>query len=139
MKQVLVIALLINAVFVNAQTESQKLATVIQQFHEALIRNDTGLIRKQTDSELSYGHSNGWIETQEDMIKNLGTGYLQYHRFTADSMNAVVDKHVAYTRFIADITVTLNGNKATYHLKVLEVWVKRGKRWLLFARQAVRG
>ena len=25
-----------------------------------------------------------------------------------------------------------------YNLKVLEVWVKKGKRWLLFARQSVK-
>jgi hypothetical protein len=32
----------------------------------------------------------------------------------------------------------LNGIPGTYHLKVLEVWQKKGNRWVLFARQAVR-
>jgi hypothetical protein len=39
---------------------------------------------------------------------------------------------------VADINVSLNGNAGNYHLKVLEVWVKKGKRWILFARQAVK-
>jgi hypothetical protein len=41
-------------------------------------------------------------------------------------------------RFVADITATMKEATNTYHLKVLEVWVKKGKRWVLFARQAVK-
>lgn len=119
--------------------EAQKLAATMQRFHLALVQKDTGAIRQQTDMALSYGHSNGWIETQSEMIKNLATGVIKYHSYKEDSFEAVVDKNVAYIRFVAEINVTLNGNTGTYHLKVLEVWVRKGKRWLLFARQAVRG
>jgi hypothetical protein len=48
---------------------------------------------------------------------------------------------VANVRFVADIKATLGGTTTVnnYNLKVLEVWVKKGKRWVLFARQAVKG
>jgi hypothetical protein len=45
---------------------------------------------------------------------------------------------MANARFTADLNVTLKGNTSTFHLKVLEVWVKKGSRWILFARQAVK-
>jgi hypothetical protein len=46
---------------------------------------------------------------------------------------------MANVRFVADITATMKATTSTFHLKVLEVWVKKGKRWVLFARQAVKG
>src|SRR5262249_39613905 len=96
-------------------------------------------VNQQTDKVLSYGHSNGWVETKNELIKNLETGYISYHSFNEDSLQVSVNGNTAHARFIADIHVTLNGKEGNYHLKVLEVWVKKGKRWLLFARQAVKG
>ena len=138
MKKLLVIVLLLNVVFANAQTDEEKLTKTVKEFHQALVTKNTVSINQQTDKALSYGHSNGWVETKSDMIKNLETGYLDYHSYKEDSLQLMINGNMANARFVADINVTLNGSNGTYHLKVLEVWVKKGKRWILFARQAVR-
>ncbi len=122
-----------------AQTDEEKLTTTLKEFHQALVNKNTVSINQQTDKALSYGHSNGWIETKNDMIKNLETGYIDYHSIKEDSLSVVINGNMAHARFVADINVTLNGNTGNYHLKVLEVWVRKGKRWLLFARQAIKG
>ena len=90
------------------------------------------------DDSLSYGHSNGWIETKSDFISHLTGRIITYHSIKEDSVSVVVNGNVAHIRFIGDYDVTLNEKRAVYHLKVLEVWVKKGKKWLLFARQAVK-
>ena len=72
------------------------------------------------------------------MIKNLEAGYMNYNSYKEDSINVTMNGTMANVRFVADIVATLNGNNGNYHLKVLEVWVRKGKRWLLFARQAVK-
>ena len=95
-------------------------------------------INQQTDKVLSYGHSNGWVETKTDMIKNLETGYMNYNSIKEDSVQIMINGTMANVRFVADINATLNGNTNSFHLKVLEVWVKKSKRWVLFARQAVK-
>jgi hypothetical protein len=138
MRKILLILLLLISVFGIAQTEEAKLTTTLKEFHQALVNGNTVSINQQTDKALSYGHSNGWVETKNDMMKNLMTGYLDYHSYKEDSLQVVVNGAMAHARFVADINVTLNGNTGDYHLKVLEVWWKKGKRWLLFARQAVR-
>jgi hypothetical protein len=102
------------------------------------VNKNTTSINQQTDKALSYGHSNGWVETKADVIKDLETGYLVYHSYKEDSLNITINESMANARFVADISATMNGNTNTIHLKVLEVWVKKGKRWLLFARQGVR-
>jgi Domain of unknown function (DUF4440) len=140
MKKLLVIVLILNVVFASAQTDEEKLALTLQEFHQSLVKKNTVSINQQTDKALSYGHSNGWVETKTEMIKNLETGYTSYKSIKEDSLQIVINGNVANARFVGDYEVSLNGgNVVIYHLKVLEVWVRKGKRWLLFARQAVKG
>ncbi len=138
MKRILLLLFAFSFVVANAQTEEEKLTTALKEFHQALVNKNTASINQQTDKALSYGHSNGFVETKADMIKNLETGFLVYHSFQEDSLKISMDESVANVRFTADIKATMNSNDTNVHLKVLEVWVKKGKRWMLFARQAVR-
>jgi hypothetical protein len=138
MKKILSLLLLFGFVFANAQTEEEKLTTALKEFHQALVNKNTTSINQQTDKALSYGHSNGWVETKTDVIKDLETGYIVYHSYKEDSLKITINESIANVRFVADISATLNGNNTDVHLKVLEVWVKKGKRWILFARQGVK-
>jgi len=138
MKKILLFLFAFTSVLANAQTEEEKLTTALKEFHQALVNKNTASINQQTEKALSYGHSNGFVETKADMIKNLETGFLVYHSFQEDSLKITMDESVANVRFTADIKAIMNNNDTNVHLKVLEVWVKKGKRWLLFARQAVR-
>ena len=138
MRALFFIALFLGHVICLAQTEEGVLSVTLKTFHQALVNKNIVSINEQTDKALSYGHSNGWVETKADMIKDLETGMIIYNSFKEDSLNITLNGLMANARFVADINVTLNGKTADVHLKVLEVWVKKGKRWLLFARQAVR-
>lgn len=138
MKKLLAIVLLVTVVFANAQTAEEKLTATLKEFHQALVEKNTVSINQQTDKALSYGHSNGWVETKSELIKNLETGYMKYNSYKEDSVQVMINGNVAHARFVADIAATLNGKDGNFHLKVLEIWVRKGKRWLLFARQAVK-
>ena len=124
-----------------AQTgDEKKLVETVKEFHQALVKKNTVSINQQTDKALSYGHSNGWIQTKADVIKDFERGYISYQNFKEDSITVLMNDNMANVRFVADITATLNGTIINnYHLRVLEVWVKKSKRWVLFARQAVKG
>jgi len=138
MRTRLTILFLLIAGCCNAQTDEEKLTTALKEFHQALVNKNTASINQQTDKALSYGHSNGWIQTKTDVIKDLETGYIVYNSFKEDSISIVINGKMANARFIGDINATLKGNTVNNHLKVLEVWVKKGNRWILFARQAVK-
>jgi len=133
--------LLIFAGMANAQTDEEKLKTAVKEFHQALVQKNTVSINQQTDKALSYGHSNGWIQTKADIIKDFESGYISYQSFKEDSITVTMNENMANVRFVADITATLSRTTTVnnYYLRVLEVWVKKSKRWVLFARQAVKG
>jgi len=122
-----------------SQTRNMKLISTFHAFHQALILVDTSFIKHVAINELTYGHSNGWVETKTDILKNLTTGYLKYFEIKEDSLNIKLKRKVAVVRFVGDYKVSLNGGEAIrYHLKVLELWMRNGKNWKLFARQAVK-
>lgn len=139
MKLLFTLELFFISLMVVAQNDEAKLTSTIKEFHQSLVKKNSVSINQQTDKALSYGHSNGWVETKADMIKNLETGYTNYKSIKEDSLQLTINENIANVRFVGDYEVSLNGgNHVIYHLKVLEVWVKKGKRWLLFARQAVK-
>lgn len=112
----------------------------MKEFHQALVTKNTVSINQQTDKALSYGHSNGWIQNKNEVINDLGNGKISYHSFKEDSISISINDNMANVRFVADINATFRGTDiGNLHLKVLEVWVKKSKRWVLFARQAVKG
>lgn len=124
-----------------AQTvDETKLIETVKEFHQALVKKNTISLNQQTDKALSYGHSNGWIQSKKDLVKDFERGYISYQSFKEDSITVMMNDNMANVLFLADITATLGGTTVVnnYHLKVLEVWVKKGKRWVLFARQAVK-
>jgi Domain of unknown function (DUF4440) len=121
------------------QSDEEKLISTIKQFHQSLVQKNTVSINQQTDKALSYGHSNGWVETKAEMINDLETGYISYQSFKEDSITIAINGTMANVRFVADIAATIKQSTGnTFHLKVLEVWVKKGRRWVLFGRQAVK-
>lgn len=133
-------SLFLAGVFAQTVDEAKLIAT-FKEFHQALVTKNTVSLNQQTDKALSYGHSNGWVQSKKDLIKDFERGFISYQSFKEDSITVLINDNVANVRFVADITATLGGTTTVnnYNLRVLEVWVKKGKRWVLFARQAVRG
>src|ERR1043166_1924881 len=106
MKNILII--LLSLVFVNAyaQTEEQKLTTTLKEFHQALVQKNTVSINQQTEKSLSYGHSNGWVQNKNDIIKDFETGLISYQTYKEDSIQVSMSDNFANIRFVADIDAT---------------------------------
>jgi uncharacterized protein (UPF0297 family) len=139
MKSILFSLLLLVSATLFAQTNDEaKLERVMKDFHEALVEKDYNKINQYTHESLTYGHSNGWVETKKDMVADLKNGIISYDQISEDSIRTTIEGTTAHIRFIADIDATLRGVKNSFHLKVLEVWVEKNKKWVLFARQAVK-
>src|SRR5687767_7321607 len=122
MRLLLVIIVLFCGIIASGQRDN-KLETTIRIFHKALVEKNMTSISQLTDSQLSYGHSNGWVESRAEFIKNLETGYMVYSTFREDSMAVTMNGNVAHARFIADINAVRDGKEGVFHLKVLEIWI----------------
>ena len=129
--------LLLSVSVTAAMAQTDEVTRTLKQFHQAMTGKDFNT-ESYLHQDLSYGHSNGWVQSKSDFLKDSKTGYLVYHSYSEDSLNVVVSNNIAYARFKADIESTKDGAKTMNHLKVLEVWVKEKNKWKIFVRQAIR-
>lgn len=135
MRTALIIILLFAGIAAFSQ-DGKDVVNTMKRFHVEMTK-EKPLVEKYLDDSLSYGHSNGWVENRKEFFEDLGHKIV-YHSVKEDSIKVSVNGAVAHIRFIADADVSLEGKRNIFHLKVLEVWVKRENEWRLFARQAVR-
>lgn len=131
---------LVILLFFCAAGYSQKDDLLVNQsidFHKKLIVKDKAL-SDYLDQDLTYGHSNGWIETKQAMLDNLISGRIKYFNIREDSLTSSIDQELGWVRFVADMNVELDGKQSNLKLKVLEIWRKKNGVWKLYARQAVK-
>ena len=119
--------------------QSQKnLATTLEEFRTVLINpNDAALLRL-TSKDLTYGHSNGLIENQDQFIDALKNGP---SKFVAIQVS---DQSISLVDDLALVRQNLSGDVQTgeaiskLNLGVLYVWKKEKAGWQLVARQAFK-
>lgn len=138
MKTIFTLLVLCSFVVARAQSEEAKVIKASKDFHQALVSKNKVTLNRETDKALSYGHSNGWIQTQAQLIGDFESGRITYHSIKEDSVSASINGNMASVRFNGVYVATNSGVKSESHLKVLEVYVKKGNQWILFSRQGFK-
>ncbi len=137
----LTLAILFFLLFINTfaqQKRDGEVVAIAKAFHQALVQKDTVTINQLTSNVLTYGHSNGWVQTKAEVLGDIGNGKLIYNSYVTDTMAITSQANVAIVRFDATIQTIMNASRGTYKLKVLEVWMLQKRKWKLIARQAVK-
>jgi hypothetical protein len=131
-----ILILLFTRSFSIGQTSFLKEA--VSKLDKALIEKDTATLKQILHKDVTYGHSNGWVETKEDVIKDVASGKLVYYKIKSDSITWKTDANWASMRSRTMAEVSVSGNRMELKLHVLEVWLKTNKGWQLIARQSTK-
>ncbi|GAA4464890.1 nuclear transport factor 2 family protein [Nemorincola caseinilytica] len=131
---ILFVSLLVPAFAQQADKEALNLSMMV--FDRALEKRDTISLKRLLSNEVTYGHSNGWVENKKEVIADLYNGIIGYDRIVTSQPEIKIAGKVAQVRSTAEIWATLNGEKGYYKLKVLQVWLWENGHWTLFARQS---
>ena len=135
---IVVVFILFQFVAYAERTPYYDLISNIKAFDKALVARDTIRLKELLDDDIGYGHSNGWIQTKRDLINDLYNGKLTYTKISTSDEKLVVKDKNASMRMTAEVDIVLNGSPMQFKLKVLQVWVKKKKHWILFARQSIK-
>jgi hypothetical protein len=130
----------ILTLFISSFTLGQTsfLKDAVSKLDKALIEKDTLTLKHLLHKSVTYGHSNGWVESKEDVIKDLTSGKLVYYSIKSDSLTWKTEENWACMRSKTKTEVSVNGNKIELNLHILEVWLKTNKGWQLIARQSTK-
>ncbi|RYE22333.1 MAG: nuclear transport factor 2 family protein [Sphingobacteriales bacterium] len=118
--------------------QPSKLKEASQSLGAALLQKDTAVIKKMLHNDVSYGHSNGWVETKANVVADLYNGKLTYNKIGEQIKSINVESGTGIVRSELNVDVTVDGKQIQLKLAVLQVWVKKGKDWQLLARQSTK-
>ena len=137
MKKILYI-LIIGCFPLFSFSQTTFLKEAVAKLDKALIAKDTLLLKQLLHKDVTYGHSNGWVESKADVIKDLITGKLAYNKIDSKNVKWIVTNNIATIRNSSDITYVLEGKTGELHLHVVQVWLKTNKGWQLLTRQSTK-
>jgi len=139
MRYILTISFLFIAVFSFAQVDSVSLKKAMSDLDKALVSDDEKVLTQLLNDNVSYGHSNGWVQNKNDIINDLKSGKLVYDKLEDVSEGVVaINNNWATVRTITNAEAKMNGNTIQLKLHILQVWLKTKTGWQLIARQGVR-
>ena len=128
---------LINSIY--AQVDSVGLKNTMQQLDKALLQKDETVLKSVLHQDLSYGHSNGWVQSKSDVLNDFISGKLTYSKIENNSSAIIViTKEYATVKTDTNAEGAVNGTAFNLKLHIMQFWIKTKKGWQLIARQSTK-
>ena len=102
------------------------------------MQNNDSKILELLSEDVSFGHSNGWVQNFDDFKKDFESKKVSYKSIEQTDLSEFKrnKKTVSLRR-----KVKVSGIYKVYDfemtLSLLEIWIKKGKSWQLWSRQAI--
>lgn len=132
-------ALLVGGTALSARAsdaDAKQVAEAIEKMRAAMLAGDGKTLRSVVERDLSYGHSSGKIQTEDEFIKDLD-GKKAFKSLVLSNHTVKIVGNDAIVRHVFDGENNLpDGKTSTAHIGVLQVWRKHPDGWRLLARQA---
>lgn len=123
---------------VGGCTEQAGVEAAVQALRTLMIEPDRARLEALACETLSYGHSNGWVETRDEFVANLLSGASDFVSIALSKQTVQIYGDTAIVRHDLDAHTNDGGKPAQVALHVMLVWLHRDGGWRLAARQAAR-
>jgi hypothetical protein len=139
-KFVFILLIGISQVISFAQTYSPKQSEVMMRMlalRNALIAKDSATLNDLLASDVTYGHTNGLIQTKAQLIRSVVSKEQDYKNILPSDMNIRVYDNTAVVTMKSGVTMNYQGSPLELQMYIMLVWIKKDK-WQLIARQSVK-
>ena len=111
-------------------------AQAVESLRKAMFSRDVKGFEALISENVSYGHSAGRIENKQEFIKAAlaNKSVMKSLAFTDQTIKVTGNSAVVRNTYNAENE--LDGKPSTTKIGVLQVWMKEGSNWRLYARQA---
>src|SRR5205085_10926845 len=86
MKMIFTIALFFTGLIAVAQADTVSLKDAMSGLDKALLNKDEKNLQQLLHKDVSYGHSNGWVQNKNDMLADFKSGKLVYNKIENSSV-----------------------------------------------------
>ena len=127
-----------SASAVAQSADEAAVAQAIEALRQAVLSQDKAQLEALCAEQLSYGHSDGRVETKAQYIQGVMTRKAILKGLTLSDHTIVIVGNDAIARHTLASESETDGKLTSNKLGVLQVWQKQGGSWKLLARQAFR-
>jgi ketosteroid isomerase-like protein len=113
-------------------------AQSVDTLRKAQLEADRSKLEQVTAAQVSYGHSDGRVETKEQFIHGVMTRKQVVKSLAFPDLKVAVVGNAAVARHIYLAESELDGKATTTKIGALQVWQKQDGGWKLLARQGFR-
>ena len=124
-----------------SQTYSKKEKALLIQVSklDSLMENNNSKILELFSDDVSFGHSNGWIQNKDDFKKDFESGKVKYQSVKQTELKELKIKNkFANIRRIIAVKGLYKNETFEMKLSVLEFWIQQKGIWKLWSRQSVK-
>lgn len=142
MKKLLLLILLFSFTFWNCQNvnlspKDNSLLENIKLLDNYLQKNDEKIVNVLSP-DVSFGHSNGWVQSFEDFKKDFTSKKVAYKIIQQTELSEIKKhKNIASVRRKIKVQGTYKNQDFELNLALLEIWIKKKSGWKLWSRQSV--
>ncbi|MDF2933749.1 MAG: hypothetical protein K0R36_3080 [Chryseobacterium sp.] len=105
---------------------------------DSLMQNNDDKIIDLLCSEVSFGHSNGWVQNLNDFKKDFSSKKVIYKEIRQSEVSEIKKlKNTISLRRIIKVAGLYKNYDFEMKLAVLEIWIKKKSVWKLWSRQSV--
>ena len=140
MKSLFSFIFLVCFVFGFSQAYSKQEKTLLTQVSklDSLMENNDSKILELFSDDVSFGHSNGWIQNKDDFKKDFESGKVKYQSVKQTELKELKIKNkFANVRRITAVKGLYKNETFEMKLSVLEFWIRQKGMWKLWSRQSV--
>ncbi len=120
-----------------SNTDRVELDAAIDAFRRAMVTADTQTIRDFAMADLSFGHSNGHIQTMDEFIETVKSGEEVFKRVEYKNRETRITGDTALERHHFSADIVYQGKLMNFELEIVEIW-RKTDHWRLSVRQAYK-
>jgi hypothetical protein len=137
MRKYLLFLLFFTYTALHAQ-DTAAVKQAVDRLEKALVEKDSAVVKSLLHNKALFGHSNGWVQSKDEVIRDMNSGYLRYVTIDRQSISIKVDGKFAVLKEWMEVTGIKDGTNFKIKLFVLQQWIRTKKGWQLWIRQSAK-
>jgi len=121
----------------NYSKDEKAVLLQVKKLDSLMMKNDVQIVDLFC-SDVSFGHSNGWIQNLDDFKKDFSSKKVSYKEITQLEISELKQfKNTVSIRRTLKVAGLYKNQDFEMKLALLEIWLKKKSAWKLWSRQSV--
>lgn len=108
------------------------------QLRASLLDRDSVALEKLLAEDVTYGHSNGLLQSKKEIIHSVMSGEQDYKKIDVRKIDIRIFGNTAVVNLESDVSLIMAGKPLDIDMDILLVWIRENGSWKLVARQSVK-